>query len=398
MDRMSWWREAKFGMFIHWGVYSVPGRGEWVMFQERIPKGEYRKFADKFNPERYNPEEWVKLAKRAGMKYMVLTTRHHDGFSLFDSKVSDFTAPKSSAMRDFVKEYVDACRKYNMRVGFYFSLLDWRYDAYFLGPKKDPEGWNKLVNYMHAQVEELMTNYGKIDILWYDGGWPYTAEDWRSQELNAMVRRLQPDIIINNRSQLPEDFDTPEQYVPGHFPNPNMPERDWESCMTLNDHWGYCKGDNNWKPPQLVIWNLARCASGGGNYLLNVGPKPDGTIPEESIKILEQVGEWMDKNGESIYGTVRTKVGFPHGVTTLKDSKLYIHVFYWNSEFALAPCKINIKKAYFLETGEEINYTVKGERIIFSGLPEKAPDPLDTVIVLEFEGDITALDPFRPFE
>jgi len=398
MDRMDWWRQARFGMFIHWGVYSIPGRGEWVMYQERIPKDEYRKLAEKFNPERYNPEEWVKLAKKAGMKYMVLTTRHHDGFSLFDSKVSDFTAPKSSAKKDLIKEYVEACRKYDMRIGFYYSLLDWRYDAYFKGPEKDPEGWKKLVEYMHTQVEELMTNYGKIDILWYDGGWPYTAEDWQSQKLNEMVRKHQPDIIINNRSQLPEDFDTPEQYIPGHFPAPNAPTRDWESCMTLNDHWGYCKGDNNWKNSQEVIWNLARCASGGGNYLLNVGPKPDGTIPEESVKILEEVGKWMDVNGESIYGTVRTKVGFPHGVTTLKDNKLYIHVFYWNEEFALAPCKINVKRAYFLKNKEEVKYTIKGERIIFSGLPEKAPDPIDTVIVLEFEGDITALDPFKPFD
>lgn len=368
------------------------------MYQERIPKEEYRKLADRFNPENYNPEEWVKLAKEAGMKYMVLTTRHHDGFSLFDSQVSDFTAPKSPAGRDLVREYVEACRKHDMKVGFYYSLLDWRYDAYFHGPQKDPQGWKELVSYMHAQVEELMTNYGKIDILWYDGAWPYTAEDWQSQKLNEMVRRLQPHIIINNRSQLPEDFDTPEQHVPGHFPSPDAPKRDWESCMTLNDHWGYCKGDNNWKHPRIVIWNLARCASGGGNYLLNVGPKSDGTIPSESVDILKEVGKWVDKNGESIYGTVRTKVGFPHGVTTLKDNKLFIHVFYWNNEFALAPCKIDIKKAYFLDSGAEVKYTVKGERIMFSELPDEAPDPLDTVIVLEVEGDITALDPFRPLE
>ncbi len=394
MNRLDWWREARFGMFIHWGVYSIPARGEWVMYQERIPKDEYRKFADEFNPANYDPEEWVKLAKRAGMKYMVLTTRHHDGFSLFDSKVSDFTAPKTACGRDLIRKYVDACGKYNMRVGFYFSLLDWRYDAYFLGPKKD--GWKELIDYIHAQVEEIMTNYGKIDVLFYDGGWPYTAEDWESERLNEMVRRLQPEIIINNRSLLPEDYETPEQYVPGAFPNPNAPERDWETCMTLNDHWGYCEGDHNWKSPQRVIWDLAKCAAGGGNYLLNVGPKPDGTIPEESVKILEEVGKWLEENGESIYGTTRTVVGFPHGTTTLKGNKLYIHVFYWKSEFALAPCKMKVNKAYFLKSGQEANFKIEGERIVFTNLPSSPPDHLDTVIVLEFEREIEALDSFRP--
>ncbi|RLE09818.1 alpha-L-fucosidase, partial [Candidatus Aerophobetes bacterium] len=395
--RMAWWRRAKFGMFIHWGVYSIPARGEWVMYQERIPKDEYRKLADEFNPEKYNPEEWVKLAKKAGMRYMVLTTRHHDGFSLFDSKVSDFTAPRTACGRDLIREYVDACRKHDMRVGFYYSLLDWRYDAYFSGPKKDPSGWKELVEYVHAQVRELMTNYGRIDVLFYDGGWPYTAEDWESEKLNKMVRALQPQIIINNRSQLPEDYETPEQYIPGTFPSPEAPKRDWETCMTLNEHWGYCKGDNNWKSPRVIVWNLARCASGGGNYLLNVGPKPDGTIPEESVRILEKVGEWMRENGESIYGTTRTQVSFPHGTTTLKENKLYLHVFYWNREFALAPYKINVKKAYFLKTGQNIDFKVRGERIIFTDLPETAPDPFDTVIVLEFEGKIESLEPFRPF-
>ena len=283
MDRMKWWKEAKFGMFIHWGVYSIPARGEWVRFNERIPENEYRKFADIFNPEEYNPYEWATIAKQAGMKYVVLTTRHHDGFSLFDSKVSDFTAPKTGCGRDLIKEYVEGVRKAGLKVGFYYSLLDWRYKAYFLGPEKDPNGWDNFVNYVHTQVKELMSNYGKIDILWYDGGWPYTAEQWKSEELNNMVRNLQPEIIINNRSGLPEDFDTPEQKIPGAFPNPEIPERDWESCMTLNDHWGYCENDNNWKTPSEIIWNLATCCAGGGNYLLNVGPKPDGTIPEESF-------------------------------------------------------------------------------------------------------------------
>ncbi len=246
-SRTKWFSEARFGMFIHWGIYSIPARGEWVMNVEQIPAGEYALFSDEFNPDRFNADEWVNLAKKAGMKYIVLTTRHHDGYSLFDSKVSDFTSVKRKAKRDFVAEYVKACRRAGMKIGFYYSLLDWRWPAYFNGPLKDPEGWAKLVEYVHTQVKELCTQYSKIDILWYDGEWipeikhnrTLTKQEqsleiaryWRSEELNAMVRKLQPRIIINNRSGLPEDFDTPEQYIA-----PSDPGRLWESCMTMNDN------------------------------------------------------------------------------------------------------------------------------------------------------------------
>ncbi len=393
---MDWWRSAKFGMFIHWGIYSVPARGEWVMYWERIPKDEYKKFAENFNPENFNPEEWVLLAQKAGMKYMVLTTRHHDGFSLFKSKVSNFTAFDFCG-RDLIKEFVEACRKHGMRIGFYYSLLDWRYDAYFKGPEKDPAGWKKLVEYIHSQVKELMSNYGKIDILWYDGAWPYKPEDWESEKLNRMVRELQPEIIINNRSGLPEDFDTPEQFIPGTFPYKEVPQRDWESCMTLNDHWGYCKGDDNWKTPKQIIMNLARCCSGGGNYLLNVGPEPDGSIPEESVKILEEVGKWLSVNGESIYGTKKTDISFPHGVVTSKENKLFLHVFYWYKEFALANYDIEVKDAYFLKNGEKVKFEKEKDRILFKNLPEEPPDSFNTVIVIEYEGEIKKFDEFRPF-
>ena len=393
---MDWWRSAKFGMFIHWGIYSVPARGEWVMYWERIPKDEYKKFAENFNPENFNPEEWVLLAQKAGMKYMVLTTRHHDGFSLFKSKVSNFTAFDFCG-RDLIKEFVETCRKHGMRIGFYYSLLDWRYDAYFKGPEKDPAGWKKLVEYIHSQVKELMSNYGKIDILWYDGAWPYKPADWESEKLNRMVRELQPEIIINNRSGLPEDFDTPEQFIPGSFPHREVPERDWESCMTLNDHWGYCKGDDNWKTPKQVIMNLARCCSGGGNYLLNVGPEPDGSIPEESVKILEEVGKWLSVNGESIYGTKKTDISFPHGVVTSKENKLFLHVFYWYKEFALANYDIEVKDAYFLKNGEKVKFEKEKDRILFKNLPEEPPDSFNTVIVIEYEGEIKKFDEFRPF-
>ncbi|RLE81721.1 MAG: alpha-L-fucosidase, partial [Thermoprotei archaeon] len=179
-DRLKWFRDARFGIFIHWGLYSILGRAEWVMFLERIPVNEYARLADKFKPDKFDADEWAEIAKRAGARYMVFTTRHHDGFSLFDSKVSDFTSVKTAAKRDFVEEYAEACRRAGLKVGFYYSLLDWRWDAYWKGPKEDPEGWKKFLNYVHSQVEELCTQYGKIDVLWYDGNWPYTAEDWRS--------------------------------------------------------------------------------------------------------------------------------------------------------------------------------------------------------------------------
>jgi len=388
--RMQWWEEARFGMFIHWGVYAIPARGEWVMYQEHIPHAEYAPLAREFNPAKFDPDAWVRLAREAGMRYMVLTTRHHDGFSLFDSQVSDFTAPKTAAKRDLVRAYVEACHRGGMRVGFYYSLLDWRYGAYFRGPQKDPEGWAKLVEYVHAQVRELCTNYGKIDILWYDGGWPYTAEDWRSAELNAMVRSLQPDILINNRSQLPEDFDTPEQYI-----HASPPGRPWEACMTLNDSWGYNAADDNWKTPKQVIAYLVRCANGGGNLLLNVGPKPDGTIPPESERILRQVGEWLQRNGGSIYGTARCPLSTSTGLCTLKGYTLYVHVLRWPGKELVVPRLLSpVRSVHLLADGKSVKFEQKGDRLFLSGLPGRAPDPLDAVLVVECAEEPRFLDYF----
>jgi len=389
-ERLRWWVEARFGMFIHWGLYAIPARGEWVMFFERIPKSEYAKLARKFNPKRFDADEWVALAKEAGMRYMVLTTRHHDGFCLWDSQVSDFTSVKATpAKRDFVAEYVEACRRAGMKIGFYYSLLDWRWPEYWDGPAKNPEGWARFRDYVHAQVRELMTNYGKIDILWYDGAWPYTAEDWQSQRLNAMVRSLQPDIIINNRSGLLEDFETPEQHI-RYF------DRPWESCMTIDEAWwGYHAGDRHLKSPPEIIRLLVRCVAGNGNLLFNVGPRADGSIPEAYKRRLRAVGEWLRRNGESIYGAGAAPISAGHlGLVTAKNNRVYLHIFYWPGKTAcVAGIKNRVVKASILATGEEIPFEQREDRLFIFGLPRRPLDPMDTVIVLELEGRPEAIPP-----
>lgn len=378
----EWFEQVKFGMFIHYGLYSLLGRREWVMHYERIPVSVYRKLMEKFNPRKGAVDEWCSLAKEAGMKYVVLTTRHHDGFSLFDTKVSDFNAVNSAAGRDIIAEYVDACRRYGLKVGFYYSLLDWRWEAYWDGPEKNKEKWDEFVNYIHAQVIELMSNYGKIDVLWYDGGWPYTAEDWRSEELNRKVRELQPNILINDRSGLPEDFDTPEQYVPKE-----KPERLWETCMTINDSWGYCRGDNNYKTVKQLILTLVDIVRKGGNFLLNISPKGDGSVPHRLTERLLAMGKWLSINGESIYGTTYGSVtGVWHlGYITQKDEKVYVHVTKWpGKEITIPGISGDVVDAYFLSNKEPVKAYTENGFLYIKDLPDEPLDPYDMVIKLEF--------------
>jgi alpha-L-fucosidase len=381
--RMKWWHEAKFGLFIHWGLYSVPGRHEWVMEMEGIPVAEYELLAKQFKPKPSAARDWARLAKRAGMKYMVMTTKHHEGFCLFDTKTTGYCAPKQAAGRDLVAEYIEAVRAEGLRVGFYYSLMDWHHPD---GARcaDDDAARRRFVDYIHTHVRELMTNYGKIDILWYDVPWPLDANGWESEKMNQMVFQLQPDIIVNNRNRLPGDFSTPEQQI-----RAEEGERAWEACMTMNDSWGYHAADDAWKTPKQIIRNLITCAHDGGNYLLNIGPKPDGSMPEESVRILNTVGAWMDKNGPAIYGADRCQPRRSRLASfSRRGNTLYMHVHFWPGEtVALAGLMTPVKSARLLATGQPVAFQKDTYRVRFTGLPQKAPDDPITTLAIECDGE-----------
>jgi alpha-L-fucosidase len=378
--RMRWWHEAKFGMFIHWGLYSTLGRHEWVMENEGIPVSEYEKLAPNFKPIPNAARAWAQLAKRAGMKYMVMTSKHHEGFCNFDTKLTDYCATKQGPGRDLVREYVNAARAEGLRFGFYYSLMDWHHPD-GARCKTDEAARRRFVDYIHGQVRELMTNYGKVDILWYDVAWPLDAAGWESVEMNKMVRSLQPDIIINNRSKIPEDFDTPEQRIEA------SQNRPWESCMTLNDSWGYHAADFNWKSPTTVIRNLITCARDGGNYLLNIGPTGDGSIPPESVRILTTVGDWMSKNGATICESDPCQPRRGNYLSyTRKGNTLYAHVHYWPGETVVIGNLLNrVSSVKMFATGQPVKFVQDDFRIRLTGLPKKAPD-LVTTFALELDG------------
>ena len=381
--RIQWWREAKFGMFIHWGLYSVLGRHEWAMEVEGIPVAEYQELAKQFKPQPNAARAWAKLAKQAGMKYMVMTSKHHEGFCHFDSKLTDYCAPKQGPGRDLVKEFVEAARAEGLRFGFYYSLMDWHHPA---GAKcaTDEAARRRFVDYIHGQIRELLTNYGKIDILWYDVNWPLDIKGWESQKMNEMVLNLQPDIIVNNRNGLAGDFGTPEQEI-----RAEEGSRDWESCMTMNESWGYHRADDNWKSPKTVVRNLIACARDGGNYLFNIGPKPDGSIPEESIRILESVGKWTSKYGSTIYGAPKCDVKSSLFANfTRKGNTLYMHVHFWpGSTVSLGGLTTKVKSAQLLPGGKNVDFKQEEFRVQFTGLPEKAPEEPVSVIAIECESE-----------
>lgn len=398
-ERMKWFHEARFGIFVHWGLYAIPARGEWVMFSERISVDDYARFADQFKPTRFDADEWASIAKNAGAKYMVLTTRHHDGYCLWDSKVSDFTSTKTAAKRDFVREFCDACRKAGLKVGLYYSWRDWRFAGYW-DIRKHPESARAMVDQAREQVNELMSDYGKIDILWYDGmtthglGPDATQDDlvdfWGAQEINANARRLQPHIIINNRCGMAGDIDTPEQKVEA-----SEPGRAWESCMTMGDSWGYIEHDPNIRSASQILYSLVTAASGEGNYLLNIGPKADGSICRRELSRLDVIGEWMKAYGESIYGSERCPIHPGRlGLMTAKGSTVYYHVFRYprQGEFSLWGIRNKVKSATIMATGQHLTIeSGTNTRLWFRGLPKTPPDKINTVIKMELDGKPDAI-------
>jgi alpha-L-fucosidase len=379
--RMQWWHEARFGMFVHFGLYSVLGRHEWAMEEEGIPVDEYQQLAKVFNPAPHSAVAWAKLAKRAGMKYMVMTTKHHEGFCNFDTKLTNYCAPRQAAGRDLVREYYDAARNEGLRVGFYYSLMDWHHPD---GARcaTDEAARRRFVDYTHGLVRELCTNYGKLDILWYDVDWPLSPEGWESVKMNKMVRSLQPDILINNRAGIPEDFTTPEQHIQA-FQQP------WEACMTMNDSWGYQAADDDWKTPKTIARNLITCTRGAGNYLLNIGPKGDGSIPDESVEILTNVGRWMDHHADLIHQAERCQVSHSNFADfTRIGNKLYIHVHFWPGEtVSIGGLTNKVLSAKLYPSNAPVQFHQEDFRVQFLGLPVNSPDPLVTVIEAECDGE-----------
>jgi alpha-L-fucosidase len=375
--RIAWWRQAKFGMFIHWGLYSILGREAWAMGDEDIPLLEYEQLASEFRPLPNVARTWARLAHAAGMHYMVLTTKHHEGFCLFDTKLTDYCAPKHHAGRDLVREFADAARAEGLRVGFYYSLMDWHHPDW-RNANADTAARERFVTYTHRQIRELMSNYGKVDILWYDMPIPLAADGWRSEEMNRLALQLQPDIVINNRNLLGGDFSTPEQST-------QAGKADWESCMTMNDSWGYIPNDQNWKSPQQLLQNLVECTRDGGNYLLNIGPRPDGTVPAASVERLQTIGGWLRRNGEAVYATQPCR--FPHGnvgVYTRKGNTLFVHIYFWPGErMTVGGAKFKALSARFLANGLPVKFAQRGTQLIFSDLPAQPPDTPITVIAVE---------------
>ena len=392
----QWFNEARFGMFIHFGPYAHYGRGEQVLCRELLDHADYSARAAKWNPKRFDADAWAQCAKDAGMKYAVLTTRHHDGYCLWDSKLTDYTSAAQAPGRDFIAEYVRAFRKAGLRIGLYYSLLDWRIPAYWAGEEQDPKGWETFVDYIHGQVRELMTNYGQIDVVWFDGDGSRPTGHWRRHELLHMMRRLQPGILVNDRTGVdmvdgkphrPGDFSTPEHHITQDR------TRLWESCqVSCWRLWGYAKGER-WRPTDLLLDMLVESAGIGGNLLLNVGPKPDGAMPAPFVKRMQEIGEWLKVHGEAIYGsdpnpTPQWWEAITHGRLTRRGKNAYLVIRFWSGEetIKMAGLKTRVKSAHLLTTGEQLAVRQEGDHVYISGLPRKSPTKLFPVIRLTCDG------------
>ena len=418
-ERMEWWHKVRFGMFIHWGLYAIPagewqakripGIGEWIMERAKIPIPEYEKLAGQFNPVKFDADQWVQIAKNAGMKYIVITSKHHDGFCMWDSKVTDYDIMDATPFkRDVLKELSQACKKHGIKLCFYHSIMDWHhpdaqgafYPNYNDRKLSNPNFSRYVEDYMKPQLKELIRNYGPLGVLWFDGEWVGDWTESSGKDMYNYVLGLQPDIIINNRvgkgrkglmgfsdSEDPiGDFGTPEQQIPAK----GLPGVDWESCMTMNKTWGYVSYDDNWKSTEDLIRKLADIASKGGNFLLNVGPTSEGLIPQPSVERLAAMGQWLKVNGESIYGTTASPLGeVPWGRCTAKPGKLYLHVFEWptDGKLGISGLKNTVTKAYLLADKDKakLPITRKGQDNLIVTVPAEAPDKINTVIVLEIK-------------
>ncbi len=404
-DRLGWWREARFGLFIHWGLYAipagewngktVPGVGEWIMYHGKIPPAGYATLVPQFNPVKFDADEWCRIASDAGMKYLVITTKHHDGFCLFDSQHTRFDIMATPFRRDIMREVSDACRRHGLRIGWYHSIWDWSH------PDASGERFDDYARVLKAQVDELLTNYGPIDIMWFDGEWIPQWTEEKGRDLYEHIRRAAPNVIINNRVgkgrggmaglHNPEenvgDFGTPEQEIPGR----GIPGYDWETCMTMNDTWGFRRDDHNWKSATTLVRQLIDTASKGGNYLLNVGPTAEGLIPQPSVERLEAVGAWLRINGESVYGTQAGPFKrLEWGRCTRKGQRLFLHVFDWPGDGMLVVpgLRNEVEGAQLLGSATPGNLrTQQHDESLIIHLPLQPVSEIASVVALDIVGE-----------
>lgn len=392
----AWFTHDRFGMFIHWGLYALPARHEWVKTNERIPEETYQRYFDRFDPDLFDPREWARQAKAAGMKYAVLTTKHHEGFCLFDSAYTDYKSTNTKAGRDLVREFVDAFRAEGLHIGFYYSLIDWHHPDFPIDPlhprRDDPDAeqqnqgrdMRRYAQYMRNQVEELLTNYGKIDILWFDFSYPDTRlegkdwmkgkgkDDWEAEQLIALARRLQPGIIIDNRTGLEQDLWTPEQYQPQEWiRHPETGERVvWEACQTFSGSWGYHRDETSWKSVEMCIQMLVNHVSRNGNLLMNVGPTSRGYIDRRALDRLAGYAEWMKYNSRSIYGCGAAPEEFPappdcRYTWNPETRRLYLHCFAWPFKHVTLPNLADkVRYAQLLADGSEIRIHPRKEEAL----------------------------------
>ncbi|HBC86558.1 MAG TPA: alpha-L-fucosidase [Lentisphaeria bacterium] len=418
-SRTTWFTNDRFGMFIHWGLYSMPARHEWVRNRERITNEQYEKYFERFNPDLYDPKEWAKMAKAAGMKYFVITTKHHEGFCLWDSKYTDYKATKTPCRKDLLKAMVDAFRAEGLKVGFYYSLLDWHHPDFPIDkihPQRDDKAFRekekkrdvrKYAEYMRNQVTELLTKFGKIDILWFDFSYPGEDgkghKDWESEKLLKLVRKLQPDIMIDNRLDLPGsgDFETPEQFQPAEGlkdkeGNPVV----WEACQTFSGSWGYHRDEMSWREPEELITTLIDCVSKSGNLLLNVGPTARGEFDYRAQERLAKFAEWMKRHDRSIYGCQQAPAEFkcPKGCSLTynpETRRLYLHILVWPYKHITMEGKAftsQVEYAQFLHDGSEVAmkgleewqsaHKLGGENSLSITLPQMKPNVIVPVVEL----------------